>query len=67
MTNIRFALKTASSQDEFLFSIHMIIFLHFGPWMGFHPCQDSDEIILGRNFTLAKTCEYNEYFDQRQG
>ena len=22
--------------------------------MAFHPCQDSDEIILGQNFTLAK-------------
>ena len=41
-------------------------FLHFGPSMKFCPCQDSDEIIPGRNFTLAKTCEYNEYFDQRQ-
>ena len=35
--------------------------------MEFRPCQDSDEIILGWNFTLAKTFEYNEYFDQRQG
>ena len=42
-------------------------FLHFCPWMGFHPCQDSDEIILRQNFTLGKTCEYNGYFDQRQG
>ena len=42
-------------------------FLHFGPWIEFHPCQDSQEIILGRNFTFAKTFQYNEYFDQRQG
>ena len=42
-------------------------FLHFGPWMVFHPCQESDEIIAGRNFPFAKTTEYNEYFDQRQG
>lgn len=35
--------------------------------MEFYPCQDSDEIITEQNFTLAKTREYNEYCDQRQG
>ena len=35
--------------------------------MEFYPCQDSDEIITEQNFTLAKTGEYNEYCDQRQG
>ena len=60
MTNIQFTLKTpASSQDEFLISIHMIIFPILIP-------AKADKIISGRNFTMAKTCEYNGYFDQRQ-
>ena len=60
MTNIQFALKTpASSQDEFLITTHMIIFPILIP-------AKTDEIISGRIFTMAKTCEYNEYFNQRQ-
>ena len=67
MTNIQFALNTtASPQDEFLISIHMIIFYILVSGWNFIPAK-TDEIMLGRNFTFAKTFEYNENFDQRQG